>query len=130
MEVLLNSLWAFLALAALVAWVRYARRAPAVDARCFIALLCVLVLMFPVISASDDLHPVSELSDDATRRQHAPMLGPHVVASLAVAPIVSLMILLSGPLSTLALPVVNANPGYFRLNAGRAPPEQLVVAGI
>ena len=36
-----------------------------------LALACVLVLFFPVISASDDLHPTQAVLEDATKRiQH------------------------------------------------------------
>jgi len=58
MELLLNLTWLLLALPALLLW-RDSRSAP--DARrftavqCLLALGCMLVILFPVISATDDL---------------------------------------------------------------------------
>lgn len=62
MELLLNLLWLTLALPALWIWwcvpaqVRHSSGAR--GARPFLLLICVLVLLFPVISATDDLHPM------------------------------------------------------------------------
>lgn len=36
--------------------------------RALLALGCLLVLLFPVVSASDDLHPTQALLEDATKR--------------------------------------------------------------
>jgi hypothetical protein len=61
MELLLNILWLLLALPAFAVW----RRAASSDARpqhsqlrSLFLLSCMLMLLFPVVSASDDLHPV------------------------------------------------------------------------
>jgi hypothetical protein len=58
MELLLNLLWLLLAMPAIWLW-RYARTAPEsrkFDAvQCFLALGCLLILLFPVVSATDDL---------------------------------------------------------------------------
>jgi hypothetical protein len=60
MELLLNILWLMLALPALVLW---RRQAPSSRKQCaprsFVLLGCLLALLFPVVSASDDLHPMS-----------------------------------------------------------------------
>jgi hypothetical protein len=61
MELFLNLLWLALTLPAVLVW----RRQPASQwssgkpSRCFILLGCLLALLFPVVSASDDLHPIS-----------------------------------------------------------------------
>ena len=59
MELLLNLLWLFLVMPAFWLW-RYSRTAPerraASPLRCLLALACLLVILFPVISATDDLH--------------------------------------------------------------------------
>lgn len=59
MELLLNLVWLLLAVPAYWLWrasedIRYPRRFSAVQV--LLALTCVLVLLFPVISATDDLH--------------------------------------------------------------------------
>lgn len=60
LELALNLAWAAIAAAALTGWTRHAgcmhsRRTSAGVQLC--ALACALVLLFPAISASDDLHP-------------------------------------------------------------------------
>ena len=63
MELLLNFLWLMLALPAVLVWRQHsvstrssARRS---HSRSFVLLGCLLALLFPVVSASDDLHPIS-----------------------------------------------------------------------
>jgi hypothetical protein len=72
MELLLNLVWLSLALLAFTALVR-GRKASAGHARAsyrtaLLALACVLVLLFPVVSASDDLHPTQAVLEDASTR--------------------------------------------------------------
>jgi len=69
MENLLNFCWLLLALAALLAWHFQAThvRRPNQHLQ-FVALLCVLALMFPVISATDDLHPAPQAIEDSSKR--------------------------------------------------------------
>lgn len=63
MELLLNLLWLMLAVPAVLIWRRQA--APPWSSgkqsrsRSFVLLGCLLALLFPVVSASDDLHPIS-----------------------------------------------------------------------
>jgi hypothetical protein len=58
MELLLNLAWLLLALPAYWLW-RASRSVPAQkfnSLQCLLALACMLVILFPVISATDDLH--------------------------------------------------------------------------
>src|SRR5271169_4014311 len=69
MELLLNLAWMLLALPAYWLWrrgagVRAARRVSSLQ--CLLALGCVLVLLFPVISASDDLHAMRAEMEDSS----------------------------------------------------------------
>jgi len=63
MELLLNLLWLMLALPAFLIWRHQSACARSSDKRChtraFVLLVCLLALLFPVVSASDDLHPIS-----------------------------------------------------------------------
>jgi hypothetical protein len=63
MELLLNVLWLMLALPALLVWRRQAAFSRSSGKQChsrsFVLLGCLLALLFPVVSASDDLHPIS-----------------------------------------------------------------------
>ncbi len=85
---------------------------------------CIAVLLFPVISATDDLHPVSDLGDDAAWR-HAKHVA--VVATLAL---ISLVLVTLTPAQIrqshafgFAGPLASIEPGYVRIHAGRAPPR-------
>ena len=63
MELLLNFLWFMLVLPAFLVW-RYQlsplrQQGRLHQSRSLVLLGCLLVLLFPIVSASDDLHPVS-----------------------------------------------------------------------
>jgi hypothetical protein len=68
MEFLLNLTWLLLALPACWLW-RASRSAPAgrkvTALQCLLALGCVLVILFPVISATDDLHAMRAEIDES-----------------------------------------------------------------
>jgi hypothetical protein len=129
MELLLNLAWLLLALPAYWLWRRGTRGFSSLQ--CLLSLGCLLVLLFPVISASDDLHAMQTETEDSsvskrTVRQAASdknsgwlnrMQGPP--AALAnvvrlVAPKVGLLEVSTAPVSPLAGPCVS--------DAGRAPP--------
>jgi len=70
MELLLNFLWLTVALAALLVCQRQSGFWRSAGKRChsrsFVLLGCLLALLFPVVSASDDLHPISaEIEESA-----------------------------------------------------------------
>lgn len=72
MELLLNLIWITLALAALCAFASRRSNSPQVPGsrwiKALLALTCSIVLLFPIISASDDLHPVQAAVEDASKR--------------------------------------------------------------
>ncbi len=83
---------------------------------------CIAVLLFPVISASDDLHPVSDLSDDAAWRHAKHMAGvPLALISLVLVTLTPVQIRQSYVFG-FAGPLASVEPGYVRIHAGRAPP--------
>jgi hypothetical protein len=134
MELLLNLAWLLLALPAYWLWQRDAgtrltRRVSSLQ--CLLALGCALVLLFPVISASDDLHAMrAEMEDSSvskrTVRQAASekssawinrLQGPPAIVVDAVpvfAPEVALLEVSDIRATPLVRPCV--------LHAGRAPP--------
>lgn len=101
METILNLVWLGVTLAALWVWrFRWAasRRNPRHNLRQeAFAIVCLLALLFPVISLSDDLHPEIAVVDSASgKRQclvsansaHSPDVAklPHVHSAVALLP--------------------------------------------
>ncbi|MFZ0772238.1 MAG: hypothetical protein WCA49_02590 [Candidatus Sulfotelmatobacter sp.] len=138
MELLLNLVWILLALPGYWLWRRCAgaRRERRVSAlQCLLALACALVLLFPVISATDDLHAMrAEMEESATNKRavrlagsekHSAwvnrMQGPPALVASAVwisAPEAGLLEVSIARLAPLARPC--------DLHAGRAPPSSLL----
>jgi hypothetical protein len=79
MELLLNLAWVLLVLPGYWLWRRDAglRAARCVTSlQCLLALGCVLVLLFPVISASDDLHAMrAEMEDSSISKRTVRQAG-------------------------------------------------------
>jgi hypothetical protein len=138
MELLLNVVWVLLALPAFWLWRRGADGRPGhgvSSLQCLLALGCALVLLFPVISATDDLHAMrAEMEDSAiskrTVRQAGSdknsawvnrLQGPAATATSAVwlvAPQVGRLEVSVMVVAPLARP--------FDFHAGRAPPFSLL----
>jgi hypothetical protein len=93
MEIVLNLVWLLLAVMIVALWLRYAPRKGATRAMQVAALAMLIVMLFPVISVTDDLQTIqnpAELRLDA-RRNHAalsshsnfPSVAAHVPPVLA-----------------------------------------------
>jgi hypothetical protein len=71
MEVLLNTIWLLVAIAALLFWEFRAQKSPWHSKyycrRRILALAVVLVFLFPVISLTDDLHAEQAAMEDSSR---------------------------------------------------------------
>ena len=72
MEVLLNTIWLLVAIGAFLFWrpEKYTRTPTARDHKKsfgILALACALVLLFPVISLTDDLHAEQAAMEDSSR---------------------------------------------------------------
>lgn len=66
MEFLLNLVWLLLALPASWLWLRSARaRESFSSSQCLLALSCALVILFPVISATDDLRAMRAVMEES-----------------------------------------------------------------
>ncbi|MFY9741812.1 MAG: hypothetical protein WA252_21495 [Candidatus Sulfotelmatobacter sp.] len=138
MELLLNLAWMLLALPAYWLWrqdagVRAARRVSSLQ--CLLALGCALVLLFPVISASDDLHVMrAEMEESASKRTIKQAAGDKASAwtnrlqsppaAVAGADWLPLPEIAAAEISDLDVPLVitRACAEY----AGRAPPFSLL----
>ncbi|MFZ0318153.1 MAG: hypothetical protein WAL56_03430 [Candidatus Sulfotelmatobacter sp.] len=138
MELLLNLAWVLMALPAYWLWRRGAgarldRKVTALQ--CLLALGCVMVLLFPVISATDDLHAMrSEMEESSTSKRAVRQASgdkysawvnrlqgpPALVANVEwnPAPLAERL-----EVSDLCLDVL-ARPSHRR--AGRAPPSSLL----
>ena len=138
MELLLNLAWALLALPGYWLWRRSAcgRRTRNITAlQSLLALGCVLFLLFPVVSASDDLHAMrAEMEDSATNKRTVRQAGSEKhsgwVNRLQSPPAtVARAVRLDAPeVGLLQVSVRRASPldGPGILRAGRAPPVSLL----
>ena len=128
-------MWVTLALAAVCAYLRRRRfcswTAGVPYLKALLALACGLVLLFPVVSASDDLHPTQAVLEDATKRIHQ-LVAPlqHATDNAPISALLSLaaMSLLCSLLvvTKWRLPDVQAARVLVRERlprAGRAPPS-------
>jgi hypothetical protein len=137
MELLLNLAWVLLALPAYWLWQRNAeaqRGHRLTPWQCLLALGCALVLLFPVISASDDLHAMrTEMEDSATnKRTVRQAAGEKSSASVhrwqgPPAMVVGARWRFAPQVANLDISIVRlsplARPGVF--HSGRAPPSLL-----
>jgi len=132
MELLLNLIWVALASGAFLVFLRRQHEAShgrVSYRRSLLALMCVVLLLFPVVSASDDLHPSQALLEDASKRiQHFYLLlqsSPGGSAGALLPAMLSATFLLAlqvWPPRRDSRSTVCVLRGYFALADGRAPP--------
>ena len=129
MELILNLAWLLLALPAY--WLWQDSRAPHSRRRfssrqCLLALGCALVVLFPVVSATDDLHalcaaveesPLSKRSVRQSVSEKAPAQAHQALVSTAVFTPARAEFWYQGPSSSFQLPL---SPVVHEV--GRAPP--------
>jgi hypothetical protein len=77
METFLNLAWALLAMTGVVVWMRVEPRTGAERRLPFLALIMLLVILFPVISVSDDLWSIQNPAETDTL-QRRDYLAPNV----------------------------------------------------
>ncbi len=71
LELLLNIVWVLVVTASLLLWRRFSSASEHCSSRpltALVALVCILVLLFPVISATDDLHVAEFAMEDSGRK--------------------------------------------------------------
>jgi hypothetical protein len=82
MELLLNLLWLMLALPAVLVWRQHSASTRSSGkqshSRTLVLLGCLLALLFPVVSASDDLHPISAEIEESGPFKRAVKQSPGV----------------------------------------------------
>ena len=88
MELLLNSVWAMLGLLSICLWLRTEKRTRAERLLPFVALVMVILILFPVISVSDDLWALQNPAevDSSQRRAHAVADMQSTTAVVAILP--------------------------------------------
>jgi hypothetical protein len=131
MELLLNLVWIGLVIGSFLTLLRRPRqlRPRRTDWQRVLALACVLLLLFPVISASDDLHPSQALLEEATRRAPRLVSPVHPSTGASAAPMLPALMLLGLLLALCKLEprVLPKSPlcslaGHSLPPKGRAPP--------
>ncbi len=133
MELLLNLAWLLLALPAYWLWRRGTRGFSSLQ--CLLALACALVLLFPVISASDDLHAMrSEMEDSSVNKRTVRQAGSDKNSARVNRPqgppaaAVSAAQLIAPEIGPLVVSIACASPlaKPCLFHAGRAPPFSLL----
>ncbi len=130
MELLLNSVWLAIAAASLTNALRYRRTKShlAVALHSAVAVACMLVLLFPVISITDDLHGEQIAVDDSAvvvkkaLRAAAAISGAAHDTALAAVPFVLHTPTLHLVEEAASRPIQCAQPGTWAQYSGRAPP--------
>ncbi len=95
MELLLNLIWMGLVIGSFVIFMRRQprpRRERTAFWQSLLALACVLLLLFPIISASDDLHPSQAVLEEATRRVPHLALPAHLSAANSTAQMLPMLL--------------------------------------
>jgi len=130
MELFLNVVWAALVIGVFVAYAarsRYARQTRVLRTQHLLALACGLTLLFPVVSASDDLHPTVAVVEDSAKRVRSAMpvqlTGNHAPLAVCLVAVWLLLRVLQFhalvPLELSPCPL----PRPLAPNEGRAPPS-------
>ena len=133
MELLLNLFWLLLALSALAILRRQPSCALNANSVCrprlFLLLGCLLALLFPVVSATDDLHPINQEIEDSVSSKHAVKQSPggrsHSCGNHAAPSVQSVCVVPPQfEVGALLLPYVSLPPrnAFFSAVQGRAPP--------
>jgi hypothetical protein len=133
LELLLNIVWVLVVTASLLFWRRFSSASEHCSRRpitALVALVCILVLLFPVISATDDLHVAEVAMEDSGRKVLRHLLpdtssgiqGSHA----AFAPPVPLFCLATPPALTVVpvhqQPQLLSTSSYRDSVSDRAPP--------
>jgi hypothetical protein len=133
LELLLNIVWALMVTASLLFWRRLSSASEHCSRRPVIALVslvCILVLLFPVISATDDLHVAEFAMEDSGRkvlRHLLPDSSSGVQGSRVVFAPPALAFRLASPLAQAVAPVhqkrqLLSKSSYRDSVSDRAPP--------
>ena len=132
LELLLNIVWVLVVTASLLVWRRFSSANEHSSRRpvtALVALVCILVLLFPVISATDDLHVAEFAMEDSGRKVLRHLLpdsssGIHA-SHAAFAPPVPLFCL-AIPLALTVVPIQQpqllSTSSYRESVSDRAPP--------
>jgi formate-dependent nitrite reductase membrane component NrfD len=127
MESTLNFAWALLAAGMLILWLRHARNSAASRGTQFAALAMLILILFPVISVTDDLQALQNPAETESylRRDHAAVSPHSIFPTMAALPPSVFSGIFSGFLSLVApslypAPVVD-NPAMAAIQ-NRPPP--------
>ncbi len=133
MELFLNLIWVWLAVLALFGFLRSRDLSGQLGVvpyrKSLLALACGVLLLFPVVSASDDLHPTQAVVEESSKRVQLAVAALHLQhtspplfllpATLALCLMCALVVWYRQPLALKALVLEGATAP----SAGRAPPS-------
>ncbi len=129
MELLLNLIWISLAALAFLGFFRGRRAsgqlAQVPCSKALLALACGMILLFPVVSASDDLHPTQAVLEEVSKRVQLHVLRASPPLFMLPA-ILALCLLCSPAVLHLLRPLASKGrllDGAIVPSNGRAPPS-------
>jgi hypothetical protein len=131
MELLLNLAWLLLALPAYWLWKRGGPEGGPSSRRSLMALACGLVLLFPVISATDDLHAMrTEMEESGLNKRSVRLTGSEKLGTWAIRlhtppAVIAASAFLAMPVASLGQTLVefpSPRTACYAPDAGRAPP--------
>jgi hypothetical protein len=113
MEIVLNVSWALLALLSTLLWLLYEHRTGAQRRQPMIALGVLLVILFPVISVSDDLWSIQNPAEaDTSLRRDQSAQGTHPVLLSRPPLMVSTLGTIAPEVGILLPPAKSSSPRY------------------
>jgi hypothetical protein len=119
MEVFFNLSWAALSAILVLLWLRAAPRDGASRRLQFVALAVLILVLFPVVSVTDDLQAALNPAETDTcqRRSHVLPVAHSVIPAVAVLPLLSVM---QVPLAVIKTRVEAVFPAFLPDDPGRA----------
>ncbi len=132
MELFLNAVWLAIVIAAAVAFIRWSGRQTAARRRIgALATICVLALLFPIISATDDMNAAVAAFEETSAVRRAVLGAMHTIYALPAAVVAlatgvvacAARLLLAAAQIVVGASAAQALAGFARIAPFRGPPS-------
>ena len=113
MEIFLNLAWLVVAMVSVALWLRHERRTGKERRLPLIALAMLLLVLFPVISVSDDLWSIQNPAEtDAAQRRDQIAPFPHCLLPAVAPPLASLLAVVHPEIRLISAPAASPSHAY------------------